>query len=190
MPISLRLTVTAAFSVYHSHAAVEDAFHNREYATALSLLTRAIGLDPHNSQYFVKRADAYLHLGDPSSTTTNLQHALTLLPPGTCKDAILQQLSLALYLNGEALFREGMPHLALEKFRSLCALDPSCLVPRLKCMACLHGLGQHGECLSEVEAALQEHPSNADLFAVRARVHWELGKVSYMPTIQPKQQMS
>ena len=175
---------------FHSHAAVEDAFHNREYTTALSLLTRAIGLDPHNSQYFVKRADAYLHLGDPSSATTNLRHALTLLPPGTCKDAILQQLSLALYLNGEALFREGMPHLALEKFCSLCALDPSCLVPRLKCMACLHSLGQHGECLNEVEAALQQHPGNADLLAVRARVYWELGKVSYMPIIESKQQMS
>ena len=162
----------------YSHAAVDDAFHNQQYASALSLLTKAIGLDPHNMQYFVQRADACLQLGDPSSATTNLRHALTLLPPGACKDMLQQRLSLALYLHGETLFSEGMPHLALEKFQGLCALDPSSLVPRLKCIACLHILGQPGQCLSEVEAALQQHSTSADLFAVRARLHWQLGKVS------------
>lgn len=158
---------------------MDDAFCNREYTAALSLLTKAIGLDPNNKEHFVKRADASLQLGDPSSAITDLRHALTLLTPDACKDTILQQLSLALYLHGEALLREGMAHLALEKFRSLCVLDPSCLVPRLKCIACLHILGQPAECLGEVESALQHHPTCADLFAVRAKLHWQLGKVSH-----------
>lgn len=157
---------------------MEDAFHNHAYASALSLLTKAIGLDPRNQQYFVKRAEASLLLGDPSSAITNLRHALTLLPSGACKDAALQKLSLALYLHGETLFKEDMPYLALEKFRGLCALDPSCLAPRLKCIACLHTQGQLGQCMNEVEAALKQHPTSADLYVVRARLYWQLGKVS------------
>ena len=159
---------------------MENAFHNHEYASALSLLTKAISLDPNNQQYFVKRAEASLLLGDPSSAVTNLRHALTLLPSGACKGTVLQRLSLALYLHGETLFREGMPYLALEKFQSLCALDPSCLAPRLKCIACLHTLDQPAQCMHEVEAALKQHPANADLYVVRARLSCELGKVSDM----------
>ena len=81
---------------------------------AITKLTRAIALQPHNAELFRQRAEAYEALHDHHSAILNFRKALILGPPN--KDALAVRMAEVYCTYGERLCEEQQHVLALEMF--------------------------------------------------------------------------
>ena len=153
---------------------IEQCLQDKDHSTLLSVLTKAISLYPGNTDYFVKRSDAYLELGDFNSAIANLRHVWRV---DDASDEIKHKLVSAYLLSGQALFDGKMYQRSLEKFEEGRKLAPDNLLLQIKCISCLHELEEFNQCMSLIQESLSRHPNSPDLLVLRAKMNLLFGKV-------------
>ncbi len=86
---------------------------NNEYSKAVNKLSRAIALQPLNSDLFERRAEVYVTLRNYDLAIANLQKILSLKEDN---EAVFKRLGQVHCLHGEALYDEGRYGQALEVY--------------------------------------------------------------------------
>uniref|UniRef100_A0A3Q3EQH6 Tetratricopeptide repeat domain 16 n=1 Tax=Kryptolebias marmoratus TaxID=37003 RepID=A0A3Q3EQH6_KRYMA len=135
-----------------------------QYEWAVICFSKAITLQPKQTELHARQGDAYLQLCDFQSAAACYKRA-RLLQPGAF-DACL---AFIYNLQGQCLFDRGLFLEALEAFKRATEVKPDCKIYKIR-LSCLTAAGRHGDCLEELSELIAESPS-ADLYIVRARVH-------------------
>nr|XP_021326661.1 tetratricopeptide repeat protein 16-like [Danio rerio] len=146
-----------------------------QFDKAVSCFSKAIVLQPHKTQFYVQRAEAYLQLCDFQSAALDYKHARRLEPQ---TEAYHQRLAFIHYLQGQCLFDLGNFLEALESFTKAAELKPDFQPYRMRSLACLSALGRYFDCLRLVNNWLETDGLSADLFTLRARLHHQLNQMT------------
>ncbi|TRY95844.1 hypothetical protein DNTS_021381 [Danionella cerebrum] len=144
-----------------------------QFDNAISCFSKAILLVSHQTQYYVQRAEAYLHLCDFQSAALDYKCACRIEPQ---THAYPQRLAFIYYLQGQCLFDLGKFMEALESFTNAAELKPDYQPYHMRSMACLTALGRYFDCLRLVNNWLEMKDPSADLFILRARLHHQLNQ--------------
>ncbi|XP_006892677.1 PREDICTED: tetratricopeptide repeat protein 16 [Elephantulus edwardii] len=139
-----------------------------DWETAVLFLSRALHLNPKLVEFYVLRAEAYIHLCDFSSAAQNLRRACSFEPENT---KYLERLTLVLYLQGQCLFEQCAYQDALDVFSQASELQPQKSCFHYQCMACLLALRRHQDCLTCVTKLLKHGTAKADIYILRARLY-------------------
>ncbi|XP_016383352.1 tetratricopeptide repeat protein 16-like isoform X1 [Sinocyclocheilus rhinocerous] len=158
----------------HYEAGV-GAMSQSHFDKAVSCFSKAILLQPHQTKFYVQRAEAYLQLCDFQSAALDYKHACSLDPQ---TEAYPQQLAFIYYLQGQCCFDLGKFLEALESFTKAAELKPSFRPYHTRSLACLTALGRYSDCLRLVNNWLETDGQSADLFTLRARLHHQLNQMT------------
>ncbi|XP_056313142.1 tetratricopeptide repeat protein 16 [Danio aesculapii] len=146
-----------------------------QFDNAVSCFSKAILLQPHQTELYVQRAEAYLQLCDFQSAALDYKHARRLEPQ---TEAYHQRLAFIHYLQGQCLFDLGKFLEALESFTKAAELKPDFQPYHMRSLACLSALGRYFDCLRLVNNWLETDGLSADLFTLRARLHHQLNQMN------------
>ncbi|XP_034451318.1 tetratricopeptide repeat protein 16-like [Hippoglossus hippoglossus] len=151
----------------------EEAMRKRQYEKAVVCFSKAVTLQPEQTQLFVAQAESYLQLCDFQSAAACFKKA-ELLEPG----AFSSRLAFIYYLQGQCLFDRALFPEALESFSRAAELKPGCRVYAARRLACLAAAGRHGNCLKLVNDWMTSDGPTSDLHVLRARLHRRLQQTS------------
>ncbi|XP_069379377.1 tetratricopeptide repeat protein 16 isoform X2 [Paralichthys olivaceus] len=151
----------------------EEAMRTCQYEKAVICFSKAVTLQPEQTQMFVAQAESYLQLCDFQSAAACYKKA-ELLEPG----AFSRRLALIYYLQGQCLFDRTLFPEALEAFSRAAELKPGCRVFAARRLACLAAAGRHGNCLKLVNDWMTSDGPTSDLYVLRARLHRRLQQTS------------
>ncbi|XP_040178621.1 tetratricopeptide repeat protein 16 isoform X2 [Rana temporaria] len=142
---------------------------------AVISFTKAINLCPEKMELYVKRAEAFLQLGDFQSAAVNLQKACSGPdPPGEN----IELLATTYYLQGQSLLEQMCPMDAMECFTRAAELQPQNRHYHMHSICCLAALGRYAECIGLINKQLEEEQGNPDLYIVRSRLYDHLNKTT------------
>ncbi|XP_024864255.1 tetratricopeptide repeat protein 16 isoform X1 [Kryptolebias marmoratus] len=150
----------------------KEVMEKCQYEWAVICFSKAITLQPKQTELHARQGDAYLQLCDFQSAAACYKRA-RLLQPGAF-DACL---AFIYNLQGQCLFDRGLFLEALEAFKRATEVKPDCKIYKIRSLSCLTAAGRHGDCLEELSELIAESPS-ADLYIVRARVHKLMNQTS------------
>ncbi len=113
----------AHISLPHMHrlAEAQTLCDDGECNKAVAKLSRAIVLQPLNSDLFEKRAEVYLILRNYDLAIVNFQKVLSLR---TKDDAIFDRIGQVYWVHGEELYAEGKYRHALEVYEQVAGYRP------------------------------------------------------------------
>ncbi|KAM9360172.1 tetratricopeptide repeat protein 16-like [Symphorus nematophorus] len=151
----------------------KEAMGKSQYEKAVICFSKAITLQPEQTQLYVSQAEAYLQLCDFQSAAACYKQ-VWLLHPG----AFSARLAFIYYLQGQCLFDQGLFLEALEAFRKATEMKPGCRVYEVRSLACLTATGHHSDCLKLVNDWMVSDGPTSDLYIVRARLHKLLNQTS------------
>ncbi|XP_014861308.1 PREDICTED: tetratricopeptide repeat protein 16 [Poecilia mexicana] len=144
----------------------KEAVEKFQYEKAVLCFSKAIYLQPEQTELYVSLGEAYIQLCDFQSAADSYNRA-SFLDPG----AFDARLSFIYYMQAQCLFDRGLFLEALHMFGKAADLKPEAAGAfRIRSLACLTAAGQHGDCLKELDRVISEGPS-AELYVFRARVH-------------------
>eukprot|EP00794_Sanderia_malayensis_P016028 gene16028-17648_t len=146
-----------------------EALKKDNYEKAIMYLSKAVVLDPENAEIYIKKGKAYLNFCDFQSAILNYRRACILQPE--C-ETYFESLAFVYFLQGQTFFDEQKYEDALEFFSKAVELKPHSLGYHTRSIACLAALSRHGECLALVNKRLEIEQDNADLYVMRARLHY------------------
>ncbi|XP_068104675.1 tetratricopeptide repeat protein 16 isoform X3 [Hyperolius riggenbachi] len=146
-----------------------------EWEKAVISFSKAINLCPEKIELYVKRAEAFLQLGDFQSAALNLQKACSDANPS---EEHIKLLAGTYYLQGQSLFQQMCHMEALECFTRASELQPQNRHYHMRSICCLAALGRYAECIRLINKQLEEERCNPDLYIVRARVSDHLNKAA------------
>ncbi|XP_051980275.1 tetratricopeptide repeat protein 16 [Xyrauchen texanus] len=161
----------------HYEAGV-NAMFLAQFEKSVSCFSKAILLQPHQTQFHVDRAEAYLQQCDFQSAALDYRHACSLEPQNKFYP---KRLGFIYYLQGQCLYDVGMFLEALESFTKAAELKSTFQPYHMRCLACLTALGQYSDCLRLVSNWLKTHGLSADLFTLRARLYHQLNQFRVSP---------
>ncbi|KAF4074431.1 hypothetical protein AMELA_G00239370 [Ameiurus melas] len=150
-----------------------DAVDQLDFERAVTCITKAITLQPEQTQLYVARAEAYLQLCDFKSAALDYNHVCYLEPQ---KKAYFHRLAFIYYLQGQCHCDQGMFFEALESFAKAVELKPSFRPYHMRSLACLTVLGRYGDAIRLVTNWLESDTPSADLFTLRARLYHQLNQ--------------
>ncbi|MCJ8746895.1 hypothetical protein PDJAM_G00146940 [Pangasius djambal] len=156
----------------HYQAGME-AVDQLEFERAVTCFTKAITLQPEQTQFYVARAEAYLQLCDFKSAALDYKHVCFLEPQ---KKAYIHRLAFIYYLQGQCYCDQGMFFEALESFAKAIELKPDFRPYHMRSLVCLTALGRYSDAIRLVTIWLESDTSSADLFTLRARLHHQLNQ--------------
>ncbi|XP_056231829.1 tetratricopeptide repeat protein 16-like [Seriola aureovittata] len=151
----------------------KEAMGKFQYEKAVICFSRAITLQPEQTQLYVSQAEAYLQLCDFQSAAACYKKAW-LLEPGAFRD----RLAFIYYLQGQCLFDRRLFLEALEAFTKAAEVKPGCRVYAVRSLACLTAAGHLTDCLQLVNDWMVSDGPTSDLYILRARLHQQLHQVS------------
>uniref|UniRef100_UPI00398E6B32 tetratricopeptide repeat protein 16 n=1 Tax=Pristiophorus japonicus TaxID=55135 RepID=UPI00398E6B32 len=135
---------------------------------AVISFTKAITLNPQMKEFYVRRAEVYLHTGDFQSSIINYKKASALDPSD---EDLVSQIAHTMYIQGQYLFDAKMYVAALEVFAQASDLRPEKQHYYMRSIATLVALGRLEDCLHLVNNQLEFVTSNPDLYILRARLY-------------------
>ncbi|XP_067868444.1 tetratricopeptide repeat protein 16-like [Heterodontus francisci] len=135
---------------------------------AVVLFSKAITLNPQMKEFYLRRAEAYLLIGDFQSSLVNYRMASTLDPSD---HDLLSQIANTLYIQGQCLFEMKLYVDALEVFAQASEMMPENHHYRMRSVAVLVALGRLEDSLQLVDNQLEIVKSNPELYVLRARLH-------------------
>ncbi|XP_078282420.1 tetratricopeptide repeat protein 16-like [Rhinoraja longicauda] len=144
------------------------------FEEAVISFNKALTLDPQQKEFYLRRAEAYLMIGDFQSSVLNHRLASNLDPSD---DALVTQIAHTLYIQGQYLFEVNMYGEALEIFAQASELRPANQHYHMRSIATLLALGRLEDCLQYVNKQLEVVTSNPELYILRARLHDHFSKV-------------
>ncbi|XP_017307971.1 tetratricopeptide repeat protein 16 [Ictalurus punctatus] len=156
----------------HYQAGME-AVDQLDFERAVTSFTKAITLQPEQTQLYVARAEAYLQLCDFKSAALDYKYVCYLEPQ---KKAYFHRLAFIYYLQGQCYCDQGMFFEALESFAKAVELKPGFRPYHMRSLACLTVLGRYGDAIRLVTNWLESDTPSADLFTLRARLHHQLNQ--------------
>jgi tetratricopeptide (TPR) repeat protein len=153
-----------------------DALKATDPQSAILLLNRAVSLKPSIAQYYVARAEMFIHLCDFHSSILNLKKAQSLDPRNSF---ILNKLAFVHYFYGQVLFDQCLYADALDFFHTAARMKPDSVGYSIRSVTCLAALGRHGSCLDLVNRRLQLNEDNPDLYLMRAKLQQMFGNTTH-----------
>ncbi|XP_044052073.1 tetratricopeptide repeat protein 16-like isoform X2 [Siniperca chuatsi] len=150
-----------------------EAMAKSQYEKAVICFSKAITLQPEQTQLYVSQAEAYLQLCDFQSAAACYKRAW-LLEPGVYS----ARLAFIYYLQGQCLLDRGLFLEALEAFSKAAEVKPGCRAYKVRSLACLTAAGHHAECLKLVNDWMVSDGPTSDLYILRARLHKLLNQTS------------
>ncbi|XP_071339987.1 tetratricopeptide repeat protein 16 isoform X2 [Trachinotus anak] len=151
----------------------KEAMAKFRYEKAVICFTKAITLQPEQTQLYVSQAEAYLQLCDFQSAAACYKKAW-LLEPGAFRD----RLAFIYYLQGQCLFDRCLFLEALEAFSKAAEVKPGCRAYAVRGLACLTAAGHLTNCLQLVNDWMASDGPTSDLYILRARLHKQLQQMS------------
>ncbi|KAM4615818.1 tetratricopeptide repeat protein 16-like [Polymixia lowei] len=151
----------------------EQAMGRSQYDKAVTCFSKAMTLQPNQTQLHVSQAEAYLQLCDFQSATVCYKQAC-LLEPGSFHI----RLAFIYHLQGQCLFDQGLFLEALGSFTKAAELKPDCKAYQMRSLVCLSALGRYSDCLKLVTDWLVSHRPEGDLYILRARLYKHLNQVT------------
>ncbi|XP_070689454.1 tetratricopeptide repeat protein 16 [Pempheris klunzingeri] len=151
----------------------KEAMGQSRYEKAVICFSKAITLQPEQTQLYVSQAEAYLQLCDFQSAAASYKRAW-LLEPG----AFSARLAFIYYVQGQCLFDRGLFLDALEAFSKAAEVEPGCRAYEVRSLACLTAAGRSSDCLKMVNDWMASDGPTADLYVLRARLHKLLSQTS------------
>ncbi|XP_026177903.1 tetratricopeptide repeat protein 16 isoform X2 [Mastacembelus armatus] len=150
-----------------------EAMGKSQYEKAVICFSRAITLQPEQTQLYVSQAEAYLQLCDFQSAAACYKRAW-LLEPGAFSD----RLAFIYYLQGQCLYDRGLFLDALKAFGKAAEVKPGCRAYAVRSLACLTAAGHHSECLKLLSDWMVSDGATSDLYVLRARLLRQLNQTS------------
>eukprot|EP00064_Thunnus_orientalis_P016551 superscaffoldBa00003311_g16617 len=144
-----------------------------QYEKAVICFSKAIALQPEQTQLYVNQGEAYLQLCDFQSAAACYKQAWLLEP-----EAFSTRLAFIYYLQGQCLFDGGSFLEALEAFSKAAEVKPGCRAYEYRSLACLSAAGQYSDCLKLVNNWMFVDGPTSDLYVLRARLHRHLNQAS------------
>ncbi|KAF7658262.1 hypothetical protein LDENG_00015370 [Lucifuga dentata] len=144
-----------------------------QYEKAVICFTKAITLQPEQTQLYVSQAEAYLQLCDFQSAAVCYRRA-SMLERG----AFIHRLAFIYYIQGQCLFDRGLFLEALEAFSKAAEMKPGCRAYKIRSLACLSAVGRYSDCVKLVNDWMVSDGPSADLYTLRARLHQQLNQMS------------
>ncbi|XP_042276290.1 tetratricopeptide repeat protein 16 isoform X2 [Thunnus maccoyii] len=151
----------------------KEAMGKSQYEKAVICFSKAIALQPEQTQLYVNQGEAYLQLCDFQSAAACYKQAWLLEP-----EAFSARLAFIYYLQGQCLFDGGSFLEALEAFSKAAEVKPGCRAYEYRSLACLSAAGQYSDCLKLVNNWMFVDGPTSDLFVLRARLHRHLNQAS------------
>ncbi|XP_029365838.1 tetratricopeptide repeat protein 16-like [Echeneis naucrates] len=140
-----------------------------QYERAVICFSKAITLQPDQTQLYVGQAEAYLQLCDFQSALVCYRKA-SVLEPRPYRD----RLAVIFYLQGQHLLDRCHFAEALEAFSQAAQLKPGCRAYTVRSLVCLTAAGHHTEALQLVNDWMASDSLTSDLYVLRARLHKRL----------------
>ncbi|KAL7392195.1 hypothetical protein ABVT39_020939 [Epinephelus coioides] len=150
-----------------------EAMGKSQFDKAVVCFSKAITLQPEQTQLCVSQGEAYLQLCDFQSAAACYKRA-SLLEPG----AFSTRLAFIYNLQGQCLFDRGLFVEALDAFNKAAEEKPDCRAYKVRSLDCLTAAGHHTECLKLVNDWMQSEAPTSDLYIIRARLHKLLNQTS------------
>ncbi|XP_076586606.1 tetratricopeptide repeat protein 16-like [Chaetodon auriga] len=151
----------------------KQAMGKCQYEKAVICFSKAITLQPEQTQLYVSQAEAYLQLCDFQSAAVCYKRAW-LREPG----AFRTRLAFVYYLQGQCLFDRGLFLEALEAFNKAAEVKPGCRAYEVRSLACLTAAGHHSDCLKLVNDWMVSDGPTSELYVLRAQMHKLLNQTS------------
>ncbi|XP_037633814.1 tetratricopeptide repeat protein 16 isoform X1 [Sebastes umbrosus] len=151
----------------------KEAMGKSQYEKAVICFSKAITLQPQQTELCVSQAEAYLQLCDFQSAAACYKRLWHLEPR-----AFSARLAFIYYLQGQCLFDRGLLSEALEAFGRAAEVKPGCRALEVRRLACLTAAGRHADCLKLVNGWMLSDAPTSDLYVLRARLHKLLHKTS------------
>ncbi|XP_038638173.1 myosin-2 heavy chain-like [Scyliorhinus canicula] len=142
---------------------------------AVISFSKAIALNPRMKEFYFKRAEAYLHMGDFQSAIVNYRMASSLDPSD---EDILSQIAYTLYIQGQCLFEMKLYTKALLVFVQASEMRPENQHYHMRSVETLIALGRLEDSLKLVNNQLENVKSNAELYILRARLHYHFFQIA------------
>ncbi|XP_036454650.1 tetratricopeptide repeat protein 16 [Colossoma macropomum] len=157
------------------YQAGKEAVIQLQFERAVSCFSKAITLQPDQTQLYVERAEVYLQLCDFNSAALDYKHACYLEPQTKTH---FHRLAFIYYLKGQCLCDQGMFLDALESFAKATELKPNFKPYHMRSLACLSALGRYSDCIRLVTNWLKTDAPSADLFTLRARLYHQINQAA------------
>ncbi|XP_032371243.1 tetratricopeptide repeat protein 16 [Etheostoma spectabile] len=151
----------------------KEAMGKSQYEKAVICFSKAITLQPEQTQLYVSQAEAYLQLCDFQSSAACYKRAC-ILEPGAFSD----RLAFVYYLQGQCLFDRGLFLDALKAFSKAAEVKPGCRAYEVRSLACLTAAGHHTDALELVNGWMLSDGPSSDRYILRARLHKLLNQTS------------
>ncbi|XP_078107627.1 tetratricopeptide repeat protein 16-like isoform X2 [Sander vitreus] len=151
----------------------KEAMGKSQYEKAVICFSKAITLQPEQTQLYVSQAEAYLQLCDFQSSAACYKRACILEPR-----AFSDRLAFVYYLQGQCLFDRGLFLDALEAFSKAAEVKPGCRAYEARSLACLTAAGHHTDSLKLVNSWMLSDGPSSDHYILRARLHKLLNQTS------------
>ncbi|XP_078406106.1 tetratricopeptide repeat protein 16-like isoform X2 [Cetorhinus maximus] len=135
---------------------------------AVISFSKAIVLNPQMKEFYLKRAEAYLCIGDFQSSIVNYRKASTLDPSD---GDILSQIAHTLYIQGQCLFEMKLYMDALLVFVQASEMQPENQHYHMRSVEVLIALGRLEDSVQLISNQLENVKSNPELYILRARLH-------------------
>ncbi|XP_069562034.1 tetratricopeptide repeat protein 16 [Brachyistius frenatus] len=165
------LIIGSRAAEHYTHG--KEAMGKSQCEKAIICFSKAITLQPEQTQLYVSQAEAYLQMCDFQSAAVCYKQA-RLLEPG----AFNARLAFIYYLQGQCLFDRGCFLEALEAFRKALEVKPGCKAYEVRSLVCLTAAGRHTDCLKLVDDWMATQGHTADLYILRARLHKQINQTS------------
>ena len=108
---------------FHRTVKADEALREGDYRRCISILSRAIALDPHNPELFRTRAEAHFQLSDYPAAVANYRKTVSLSPSEAA--GLAPRMADAYYKNGCGLRNRNDVTSALEAFTKASELCPN-----------------------------------------------------------------
>ncbi|XP_034727076.1 tetratricopeptide repeat protein 16 [Etheostoma cragini] len=151
----------------------KEAMGKSKYEKAVIFFSKAITLQPEQTQLYVSQAEAYLQLCDFQSSAACYKQACILEPR-----AFSDRLAFVYYLQGQCLFDRGLFPDALEAFSKAAEMKPGGRAYEVRSLACLTAAGHHTDALKLVNGWMLSDGPSSDRYILRARLHKLLDQTS------------
>ncbi|XP_072243345.1 tetratricopeptide repeat protein 16-like [Leuresthes tenuis] len=143
----------------------KEAMEQFQYEKAIICFSKAIFLQPEQTELYVSQGEVYLQLCDFQSAAACYKQA-SALQPGAFND----RLGFIYYLQGQCLFDQGLFLEAQKAFSRAIEMKPESKAYEHRHLACLIAAGRHTECLKLLTDGITKSPT-ADRYVLRAQMH-------------------
>ncbi|KAM4577069.1 tetratricopeptide repeat protein 16-like [Odontesthes bonariensis] len=143
----------------------KEAMEKLQYERAIVCFSKAIFLQPEQTELYVSQGEVYLQLCDFQSAAACYKQA-SALQPGAFND----RLGFIYYLQGQCLFDRGLFLEALKAFSRAVEMKPESEAYELRHLGCLIAADRHTEGLKLLTDRITQSPT-AGGYVLRARLH-------------------